>query len=836
MNEVFFDGKGTYTDWNLIMKPKNRPLPSPKTTFVAIEGRDGDLDLTTSLTGDVKYNNVSFDLEFTLMDIRENWEDKLYEITTYLQGKKMKVIFSDDPEWYYVGRMTIDGITNSRNIGTIVINCNFEPYRLKASETVINEPIEANKVITLPNSRKWVIPTITTLQESVLPITSTSKTIDGVKFTTNDDAITINGTATNDLEYEISNENITLAKGVEYNLEKSTFEETKLGNDLHIPYGIESELKSLTIYGESKQETSIIGKNLTPSSTDKWVSGHYQQDGTLQDYPSRIRLDYMLEVKQGTTYYFNTFNDEYFFIVREYDKNGNFLNTIGGIPNDSSRTTWGNTKYLGISIGKVDLSEDVTYDDYVTMLNDGSIRPFICLDDETDKTYTEFVPNSPSVDYPSDIESVSDDKTIEIVNCGKNLFNLKEWFQLTQKNHCTATLIENGFTLDFTAGVDAYVGNVTINVGDYVGGNERKALIKVKPSTTYTLSLSSSAKSFVGKYNENFASIGYNQVRFDSDNKYTFTTEQAQHYLSLRFGIESADYTSYTFTNIQLEEGKDKTDYEVYKGKGSSITLNEPLRSLPNGTCDTYENGIITRNIGSVVFDGSETWAKSEGADGYYRFLLSNYIPKYVGSVAMNDRLTQRLNQGHGEYEYIWLNPSYNDVYVQLSVTRLETGELSEFKEWLSNNPITLIYQLKNPTTETVEQPIISLFDGINNIFNSVGANMTLTYLRGINYKLYSNNTEIYSGVGGIFSFNENKTITKAVISMLKDETINNLTIYPRLEVNETANVNFTFENKQFVLSGAMKTPDIILKEGNSKIILNSGNGNIKISYREGKL
>lgn len=158
MVTVKFNDKDSYKDWGLILKPKSRPLPVPKTTYVSIEGKDGDLDLTTSLTGDVKYQNVSYSLEFTLMDKRENWENKLYEISTYLHGKKMNVIFSDDPEWYCVGRVSLNELTSNKNLGVISLDCNFEPYRLKVSETVITEKIEVGKVITLSNSRKWVMP------------------------------------------------------------------------------------------------------------------------------------------------------------------------------------------------------------------------------------------------------------------------------------------------------------------------------------------------------------------------------------------------------------------------------------------------------------------------------------------------------------------------------------------------------------------------------------------------------------------------------------------------------------------------------------------------------
>lgn len=167
MNSVKFGEKDSYADWGLVLRPKARPLASPKTNIISIEGKDGDLDLTTALTGDVKYNNVSYALEFTLTDKRENWESRIQEITTYLHGKRMNVIFSEDPDWYCVGRMTVGELNGSTGLGVIKITCDFEPYKLKAEETVIKESIEEGKVITLSNSRKWIMPTIKTLSRNL---------------------------------------------------------------------------------------------------------------------------------------------------------------------------------------------------------------------------------------------------------------------------------------------------------------------------------------------------------------------------------------------------------------------------------------------------------------------------------------------------------------------------------------------------------------------------------------------------------------------------------------------------------------------------------------------
>ena len=159
MYSVNFGDKNSYTDFNLILKPKTRPFPTPKTNYVSIEGRDGDLDLTTSLTGDVKYENIPYSLEFYLADKRADWEETLLKISTYLHGKKMKLSFSEDPDWYYEARFTLNDLESDKNIGLVSIECVLEPYRLKKTETI--KSITGVGTLTLSNTRKWVMPKIT---------------------------------------------------------------------------------------------------------------------------------------------------------------------------------------------------------------------------------------------------------------------------------------------------------------------------------------------------------------------------------------------------------------------------------------------------------------------------------------------------------------------------------------------------------------------------------------------------------------------------------------------------------------------------------------------------
>ena len=67
------------------------------------------------------------------------------------------------------------------------------------------------------------------------------------------------------------------------------------------------------------------------------------------------------------------------------------------------------------------------------------------------------------------------------------------------------------------------------------------------------------------------------------------------------------------YSNIQIEINDLSTDYESHKENKKEISLNEPLRGLPNGTRDTIEkiNGEwkIVRRCGIRTVNGSEKWA-----------------------------------------------------------------------------------------------------------------------------------------------------------------------------------------------------------------------------------
>lgn len=161
MNEVTFGTYKSYTDLQLIRTAKSIGSPSVKKHTVKIEGADGVLDYTEYF-GDVKYDNVKLSFDFETIVPQSQFLTLFSTIKNALHGRKMNISLDDDPGYYYVGRVEVSDFTNNKNIGKIKITCDCEPYKYKNELTVVTQAVNGSATIVLNNSRKRVVPQITT--------------------------------------------------------------------------------------------------------------------------------------------------------------------------------------------------------------------------------------------------------------------------------------------------------------------------------------------------------------------------------------------------------------------------------------------------------------------------------------------------------------------------------------------------------------------------------------------------------------------------------------------------------------------------------------------------
>lgn len=205
MNGIVFGNLHSYRDLHLILGEKTIGTPSPKTETIDIPGGDGVLDLT-EFFGEPKYNNRNLTFIFSTVVPRSEFMTLFSNVQNALHGKRMQISLDDDPGWYYTGRISVSEWKAERNIGRLTIDCDCDPYKMTQNQTVITKTVNGTATITLPNSRKRVVPEVVIQSTSSLNIVykvgnvwdlgSGSYTLPELELVEGDNTVTVTGTGT----------------------------------------------------------------------------------------------------------------------------------------------------------------------------------------------------------------------------------------------------------------------------------------------------------------------------------------------------------------------------------------------------------------------------------------------------------------------------------------------------------------------------------------------------------------------------------------------------------------------------------------------------------------
>lgn len=167
--------------------------------------------------------------------------------------------------------------------------------------------------------------------------------------------------------------------------------------------------------------------------------------------------------------------------------------------------------------------------------------------------------------------------------------------------------------------------------------------------------------------------------------------------------------------NIELVEGNSELNCGKYKEYRQEITLKEPLRSLPNGVCDTIESNKVIRRVGKIILNGSEDWdfpsAWGGSESDSMAFALNgikNMFLRYDERAILCDKLLcvewgslySSNNKGISVYTD---KTTRSDINIRILRSALVSQDIQGLKTWLSQNPTTVYYELANPIEETIE-------------------------------------------------------------------------------------------------------------------------------------
>ena len=353
------------------------------------------------------------------------------------------------------------------------------------------------------------------------------------------------------------------------------------------------------------------------------------------------------------------------------------------------------------------------------VLNNLVIKPMITTDlNATYDTYEPYTGGqpSPSPEYPQEIKAVSN---LSALTVGKNLCG--------------------GYDFSKSAyGIDVVVKNSTININGTPAGNyptvilypngdvvlqqwwldsdslRKKNIYKNKGFYAHDLKEKTLQIDFDGTFDVNGGELFYVVVGYETYGEYknfsskstilfNLSTKERINYIAIGF-TGTAKISNFN-VKIQLKYDKNKSDFISYQGQSIlNYTLQNPLYKL--GDTQDYIDlikGKIIRNVGVVVFDGSddENYWKSSDVENVVGVKLSGLKD---GSLCLCNKLISPNK---------WSNFINNDyaIYAGENYFYIKSSDLvdvSSLKSFLNQNQITVVYQLATPTEEDIPAELLS--------------------------------------------------------------------------------------------------------------------------------
>ena len=203
----------------------------------------------------------------------------------------------------------------------------------------------------------------------------------------------------------------------------------------------------------------------------------------------------------------------------------------------------------------------------------------------------------------------------------------------------------------------------------------------------------------------------------------------------MRFQMLSSYGTTYkNDICINLSNPTRNGEYEPYKKHSYPLDSSLTLRGIPKLDAsnnlyydgDEYtSDGKVKRKYGVVTLDGSQAILASNFTSGGYVQYRTSLFPNGTamqGGITFSDYYPG-YSQNTTTYCQI-----YFDNYTRLLITDERFGSAitsaSQWNDWLANHPVTVIYELATPTTETAtpytNPQIVSKYGTLEYVTNSI--------------------------------------------------------------------------------------------------------------------
>lgn len=127
----------TYGSWGMLqVGPAIISPPKVQTKFIEVTGRDGSLDYTTALDGNVHFESRDFETTLRCVATRAELPAIYSRILNFLHGRKLKATCDDDQNYYWEGRFEAKAPKWKKGYWEIDIKGTVDPYKYSRSTTM----------------------------------------------------------------------------------------------------------------------------------------------------------------------------------------------------------------------------------------------------------------------------------------------------------------------------------------------------------------------------------------------------------------------------------------------------------------------------------------------------------------------------------------------------------------------------------------------------------------------------------------------------------------------------------------------------------------------------
>ncbi|MBO5348996.1 MAG: mtfA protein [Clostridia bacterium] len=188
---TFYDLKGnlilnTFKDFHVLIQELTIPSAVVKEEIEEIPGTSDILDYTES-NGDVHYERRVIPIELAGIKNRDEFLSIHSKFQNLLHGKNVKMIFSEEPNFYWIGRVSVGDINPYGVLRSINLEVKVDPYKYEIISSaddwlwdpfsfvdgIINEckdlVVNGALDVTIQGRRKHVIPKI--ISDSEMTVT-----------------------------------------------------------------------------------------------------------------------------------------------------------------------------------------------------------------------------------------------------------------------------------------------------------------------------------------------------------------------------------------------------------------------------------------------------------------------------------------------------------------------------------------------------------------------------------------------------------------------------------------------------------------------------------------